>query len=256
MGRLKALLVLLLTFAVLVAGLFLPAAVSALADRAGAGQIYREPVQSVELELLLDEQRTSTDLLEFLSWYSAGYTYPIPEERASMTKDQVEKAVAEELGRYSEAGIYSDIGFFYNDVTTYIMVNPENPEDYRVFWNVSFVKEEKPYESVVLHIDDVTGKILYISYDVYGTFDKETAFDDGRALLKKVTDVYFTGLGLTGLGYQEIQKGGNEKVSVTEKQLDGGVLCLEYVFRDSAYGEFRMEFYSTGVGGFYVWFPG
>lgn len=253
MGRLKALLVLLLTFAVLVAGLFLPTVVSGLADRAVEGQIYREPIQSVELELVPDDQRASADLLQRLSWYGGGYYFHTAEENLTMTEDQARQALEKGLRRYNEAGILPDFDPSVYEVQPFIMIDQENPENYFFFWNASFVNGNKPYDSVFLQIDDATGKIIYIQLN--NESEMEVTKENQRILLEKVTDVYFTGLGLTGLGYRELQKSGNEKVSVVENELEWGTTCLEYTFRDSAYGEFRMEFYAIGVDSFYIFFP-
>ena len=255
MQRLKAFLVVLLTCAALAAGALLPQAVSYVTDQAKTGELSSVTIQSVELEILSDEQRESKDMMRILSQYGNRNDYPITEDEASMTADEAANAAVEGLRKYEEAGIFLGIEPTYYDVQPYIGISKTDASSYNLFWTVSFVKEDKPYQSVFLHIDDETGKILCIKYELYGSFDTKTAYENEHMIAEKFTEVYFSELGLDDLSMANIQYRDVESVRVSEGTLDGEVLCVEYTFSESEYGGFTMEFYVTGPGGFYVYFP-
>lgn len=172
-----------------------------------------------------------------------------------MTEDEVYEAAITGLQKYADAGIFLGIEPTYSAAEPYLGISREDITNYYRFWTVSFVKEDAPYQSVFLHIDDETGKILYIKYEVYGSFDPETAYEKERLIMEKFTEVYFRELGLNELGLADIQYRDVEPVRVEEGVLDGDVLCVEYTFTESEYGEFTMEFYVTGAGAFSVYFP-
>lgn len=258
MSRLKIVLTLLLTLAALTAGAFLPQAVSGMADRAKMGETSTAPIQSLELEILSEQQRESRDMLRLLSQCGNRSNYPILAEEAAMTEDEVYKAAVEGLQKYADAGIFDGFEPTFHAAEPYLGLSKDDFSNYCRFWTVSFVKEDTSYESLFLHIDDESGKILlvnYENYEVYGGFNAATAYEYNHAVMEKFTDIYFSELGLDGLCFADIRNDIPENLVVDEMHLDKEVFCVRYTFMESDYNEFSMEFYVSSSGAFSVHFP-
>lgn len=255
MGKRIAVFFVVLTAVLIVAGAFLPEIAAAVMDASIHDKTGTAPMQPLELEVREDaptnEEREYADLTAKLILASRMYTIPIRDNGTSMSEGDVFAAAEKAMTDYIDAGIFEWFDVTYSSADPMLGLDAENPENYMTFWTVYFANESDPYQTLLLHIDDETGRVLYIKYEKYGSFSMEGVWERNRKLLESVTSVFFRQAGLseakdyadsTGIGLEILEH-------------DGGVTCMRYSFGDVLYGELNIEFYATGTGEFETYFP-
>lgn len=253
MRKLLLPLFLLLIAGLLVTGAFLPQITAAVMDGAAGEAAATAPMQSVELKFGADNQQPGYMMrkLALEQWMT---TVPITADETSMTEDEVYAAVETGMEPYLEAGIFEWFDFTYRMAEPYFGLDPYDKSNYMVFWGVTLVNESDPYQSLFLHIDDETGRILYIKYETYGDDRLNYYFPENhRLMMEGFVDAYYSPLELTQADLAEYKD--LLGTSVEELDLTDDVTAVRYSFDDTQYGEIRVEFYIT-PSGFYVYFPG
>ena len=100
---------------------------------------------------------------------------------------------------------------------------------------------------MLLDIDDETGKILCIRYDVYDSYSMDGVWERNKTIMDAFTDIYFAQIGMT--------EAAESAASIAYFERDGGVSSALYGFGDVTYGEIKLEFYVEGSGGFFLYLP-
>lgn len=249
MRELKNLLILLITLGLLVLGANLPGLVAALQDSATAGSAGYSDIQPVSLDLSGERRYLSpVEKLRLLGQYN---NIPITAGQAAMTEDDVYATVIAQMDRYAAAGIFEWFEMTSQMAQPFLCVDPQDPSRYNIFWTVTLVNEKEPFQSLIVDMDDETGTICAIRYDLYGTYDVNGVWERSYQVLDAVATVYLNGLGvLADRSETEVAPAFYEYL-----ELDGEVLCGRLAFADDAGEEIRMEFYVNGTGGFYTYFP-
>ena len=245
MRKMRLPLILLLTGALIVIGAFLPGIVSAVIDRTVMGKSENASMQSVQLEFS-GETWEPDDMMKKLAVEQIMYTIPISAKDASMTEEEVYAAVEDCMEKYVSNGIFSWFEDTYRMTETYLAVSPDNMN---IIWAVNIVRKDDPYQNLFLHLDDETGKILYLDYVSY---DPDGAFypEDQSYVLDAFAGIYFEQLGLTDLTDPDPYA----QYPAAEEIQENDVWCRRYTFPDTEYGEIILEFYVKSTG-FYISFP-
>lgn len=248
MRKLKVLLLILLTILLLIVGANLPKVVAAVQDST-ANTVGYSDMQSVSLDL--SGTRSSLSTAEKLLLLRSNNILSITEDEASMTLDEVYAAMEAAMEPYEDAGIFQWFKATSADYIPVICLDPENPERYNIFWSVSMVNKNEPYQILMLDIDDETGIPFSIRYETYGSYSLNNVLERNYTVMKAFTDIYFRQLGWTeSADYAESTDTGYEY-----GVLDGEVSLSRYSFGDVRYGEVIIDFYVTGTGSFYNYFP-
>lgn len=189
----KTALCLALTAALLVGGAFLPKGADLLLDGNKSDGVAYTELRTVELNLKQDEAGAPEGFEAKLALYGGMYTVPVGEEAASLSREQALAAAVGELTAYMDAGLMAWCDFTYQSLELYIGIDPLEPNNNNLFWTVSFVEEGEPYSSIFLHLDDETGKILYLTYD-----SQLVNYDEAerQRVAELVPELYFTALGM------------------------------------------------------------
>lgn len=244
MRKIKTLLVFLITLGLLGAGAYLPQLVAAVKDRKNLNQPGSQNMASVALDLSGERKGLSTagkiDLLR------RGKTIAVTEREASMMEADVNAAVEILMDDYIAAGIFNWFEYTSWVAQPYLCVDLEAPDNFCVFWSVTIINENKPYQTLEVDIDDETGKIFSIRYDRFGEFPLNGVWERNMATADAFVHVYLNQLELL----EE-----NVEPHMEYHELDGHVLCGGFSFEDEEYGGLRIEFYTSGNGAFWLYFP-
>lgn len=227
----------------------LPAVVAlwqdAAADRSGYAQM-----QSIMLEL--GRENVSMPIMGKLAILSGGEAIAVnPSEVSSRTEEEIFQAAQEQMSVYEDAGIFRWFAVSNCSAQLNLAIDPEDASNYLVYWTVSYNGDEKSTRGLVLDMDDETGKILRIHYDVFESYSMDGVWERNGAMMEQFTAIYFAQLDLQEAA-QYARTAGN---GYAYYDRDGGVSSAVYSFGDVTYGEVNLEFYVEGAGGFYLFFP-
>lgn len=248
MRKLKIPLLILLTIVLLIAGASLPTIVAAVQDRVTVDHSGFGDMPSIELTLSRDKD--SMDAAEKLLLLAADNRIYISEAEANMTADDALTALCAEMDRYIDAGIFEWFDASSISCEPFICIDTNDTQRYNIFWTITMINKNEPYQVLMADMDDETGVIYSLRYEAYQEYALNGVWERNETVMDAFTDLYFQALGWTeaaeyarstGIGYEYLE-------------LDGEVSCARYSFGDTQYGEINMEFYVYGSGGFITYF--
>lgn len=260
MTKVKKSAIVLLAIVLLAGFALLPQAVSALSDRLENRKAGTAPVQSVDLIIdAIPNSETDTIgtpgyILRRLALEQNMTSVPILSDAATMTQDEALTAAQEAMDAYVQNSVFEWFEPTYSMAQPYLGVDPDNMSNSAVFWGVTFTREEKAaYHSLFVHIDDQTGKIVYIKYETYSKNGYPFYYPENQRLtLEGFVSAFLYPLGLEGVDTREYE--GLVDIGISEENLSDGYLCTQYTFVDAQYGKICLEFHVT-PSGFYVHYP-
>lgn len=247
MRNFRIILLILLTGMIVAAFAGLPSMVGSWQDRSEASRSGSELLQRITLDLH-DENETMPILKKLAMLDDVEVISINSTEITAMTEEEVYLAAQMQMAAYEEAGIFQWFPVDLCWAQLKLGFDPEDATNYVVFWTVGYSSQDR---RLLLDIDDETGKILTICYDVYGTYDSNNLWERNRKIMDSFTDIYFSQLGLT-----EMAEAAESIPACYEYcERDGDVSNAIYQFGDALYGEIDMEFYVTAPGGFSLVLP-
>lgn len=251
MRKLKTITILLLTVLLIAALALMPKAVAGISDHMANEQPGTAPMQSVELALGTDKTDKPGYMMRKLALEQRMTTIPIKPEQAKMTEEEVFTATQDGMAVYMEADMFEWFEYTFSSAEPYLGIDPEDKNNNTIFWGVTFTAQGTPYHHLFVHIDDETGKILYIAYETYGEDQYNYYYPENqRLMMEGFVDSFFRPLNLTQRSeYENLQA-----ESVSEPKVTDDVTCVRYTFEDAQYGIINVEFYITPVG-FNLAFP-
>ena len=252
MRKLKTLLVLMLTGLLFAFFAVLPQLAGVLYDDMFRGQSGSSPIQSVELELHDMDSDAPGYMLRKLALERSQTSVPITPQQASMTEEEVIAAAQAGMEIYVDAGIFEWFDCTYQGAEPYFGLEPSDKNRHMIFWSVVFTNENPPYQSLLLHIDDETGKIIYIKYEDNGTTREFANAEAAEQLLDRFIHAFLSPLSLlpSQLGTYENLEGSVSRE--TTHYINGSDVIFSY--RDAQYGDIYVVLAVTNTG-FYATFP-
>lgn len=253
MSKLKTGLVLLLTVLLIAALALLPQAVAGLSDFLGNEKPGSATMQSVELAFDVNWIEEPGYMMRKLALEQNMSTVPIAPEQAAMTEEEVLTAAQDAMTPYMEAGVFDWFEYTFSSVEPYLAVDPGDKNNNSIFWSVAFVREEKPYQSLFLHLDDETGCILFLSYETYGP-DRFNYYypENQRLMMEGLVDSFLEPLKLTASQLSEYDN--LEGCAVAEQKMTDDVTCVRYTYEDAQYGTIDVAFLISPEG-LHIYFP-
>lgn len=253
MHRLKNIFTVLLTVILIMAGAVLPSVVSSVFDDAVIEKSGSRSVNTVQLNVSNEEDRTEkSDLLKKLAMMKNMNTIPVTENETTMTVDDACTAADLCLQEYKSVGIIPDFDVTYWSAEPYMAVESQNVGNYFFFWTVNLVNEYEPYHNLLLHIDDETGRILYINFISNA---EEYMNTDRYTLMESFSKIYLQELGILQ-DVQEINEA-NGEFAYVDGEIDSGndILQKRYCISDDTYGDILIDLYVNISGCIEVYFP-
>ena len=251
MRKLKTLLILMLTGLLFAFFAFLPRLTGAFYDDRLQGQSGSAPIQSVELVLNDMDSDAPGYMLRKLALERSMTDVPITSQQASMTEEEVIAAAQAGMEIYVDAGIFEWFDCTYQGAEPYFGLEPSDKSRHMIFWSVIFTNENSPYQSLLLHIDDETGKIIYIKYE---TYEKRDFADDvtRQKMMEGFVYAFLSPLSLLPSQIGEYENlNGTISQEITEYPDNS---TMVYTYRDAQYGDIRVVFTIIPMG-FYLVFP-
>lgn len=145
------------------------------------------------LQLHLNAEQPALTALEKLVLLCRGKTVNITQDQATMTEADVQKAVYSCMTEYENAGIVQWFEPTQMSMQPHLMYDPADSARHLVVWTVTMIGGgQDPEQVLLMDIDDETGTILCISYDVYGAFSMEGVWERNQVVMEKFTDIYFS----------------------------------------------------------------
>lgn len=247
MNKRKTAVFLLFSLLLIVALSALPRAVATISDARAKGKADSAPMQSVELDLDSEKTEKTGYMMRKLALEQNMTDIPIDPEQASMTQEDVLIAALVGMEAYVQADLFAWFEYTYCSVETYLAIDSEQKSNLGMIWSVTLSDQSESYNSLFLHIDDETGKIIYINYE---TSDKvHYAFSDLEKqgqMLDDLADAFFHPLNLTA--------GDEWEALAVERNFVDDSISATYTFEDTEYGTICVEFYIMPTG-FRVSFP-
>lgn len=229
--------------ALLFAGAFFPKIISEIFDRSNAGIPSYHNIPPLQLHLNDVEPVLTT--MEKFALLSCGMAVNISQNQATMTEAVVQEAVYSRMVEYEKALIFQWFEPTRTSMQPYLMYDPSDSARHFVVWTVAMIGEN---QSLLVEIDDETGNILRISYEIFGEFSMDGIWERNKAVMDKLIDIYFSQLGL----YYDIE---NATISRMDyREVDGGLTEMYFVFEEDTYGIHYILFNVYGTGGFDISF--
>ena len=163
MRRLKAVAAILLAFVLIVGLSLLPHGVAGISDVLTNEKPGTVSMRTVELTVYSDQTDEPGYMLRRLALEQRMTTIPIKPDHAKMTEEEVLTAAVDGMAPYIEAKTFEWFEYHFFKAEPYLCIDPENKNNNTIFWGVTFAVKDKPYHNLFLHIDDETGKIIYIN---------------------------------------------------------------------------------------------
>lgn len=247
MRKFRTALILLITMACLTLGAFLPMLIAAATD-CNLNQSGSRELPSVAFDVS-DSSGESRSLSAAgkIALLRDGKMINITEKEASMNAAQVNAAVEKAMSEYIDAGIFDWFEYTTWNAQPKLCIDPDTPDNYGIFWTVTMVNENPSYQSLMMDIDDETGKVFSIRYDIYGEYSLEGIEERNSSIRDAFVHVYLSQLGILDL--QE-----NVEPYVEYGELDGEVFYGVFLLRDAEYGDIPIEFNVAGPGSFWIFF--
>lgn len=247
MHRLKAVIAVFLSM-VLITGLaLLPKGIAGISDYFSNEKPGTASIHTVELSVYSDQTDEPGYMMRKLALEQRMNTIPIEPEQASMTEEDVLNAALEGMVAYEDVNVFKWFEYTFFSAEPYLGVDPENQNNNSIFWGVQFTREEKPYQNLFLHIDDETGRILYLSYETYGPdADKYYEPENQRLMMEGFVDAFFRPLRLTASEMSEYKNFIGTEIS--EKETPDDATIVSYTYEDAVYGAIHVTFHISPEG--------
>lgn len=248
MRNLKTSLLLLLTVLLLAGFAALPVIAASLQDSRVVNQSGYQQMQTMKLDY--GNEIETLPIMGKLALFTIMQTIDIDASQASMTEEEAFLAAETQMKAYEEAGIFQWFDVALRSATPKLGIDPNDATNYVVFWTVTYISEKSQNQTLLLDIDDETGKILCIRHEVYESYSMDGVWERNQKIMNAFTDIYFSQLGMT-----EAKEYAESEAGFEYYERDGGVSNALYSFGDVNYGEISIDFIVEGAGGFYLYFP-
>lgn len=248
MRKMKTPLVLLITVLVLTLLAVMPRIVAVISDLCANRQPSSAPMPSIVLQFSESKTLDPGAMLQRLALEQNMNTIPIVAEQALMTEAEAYAAVEKLMQEYCDSGIFDWFDYSHRSAQPYLAMDPDDTTNFGIVWAVNFVHEDDPYENLFVHLDDTTGRILYMDYY---TVEERFPPEEQAYVFEPLVTIFLNQLGLM---YANDYFGENVDTQVTEQQVGDDGYMVRYTFRDIEYGEIVLEFH-VAPHGFYTTMP-
>lgn len=243
-----------MTALLIVALALMPQVVAGISDFIENEKPGTAPMQSVELALGADKTEMPGYMMRRLALEQRMTTIPIEPEQAAMTEEEAIAAAQNAMAVYIEANIFDWFDYSFCSAEAYLGIDPEDKSNNMIFWGVTFAAQADPYHYLFVHIDDETGKILYLSYETYGPDQFDYYYKENQLLMMEgFVDSFLRPLNLA-LG-QLTEYENLVSSSAAEQKLTDDVTCVVYTYEDTEFGTIHVGFHISPKG-LCVYFPG
>ncbi len=165
MYRFKTALALLFVTAVILGCGVLPKIAAAITDGVHQNAPGFAPMSAISFTPGVPETDTMQYYLDRLALHGNMYSMPVKAEAAAMTEEAVLAAAMEQMGAYESFGVLQHFEDGYTYAEPYYAIALNDVENTAVYWTVYSNTDTNPASSLLVYLDDATGKILSIDFE-------------------------------------------------------------------------------------------
>lgn len=196
MRKLKILLLILFTIALLVAGANLPGIMATVQDGTTVNHSGFSEMDSISLDFSGSDTSgsdTTGSLLEKLALIRDGSFYDVSPGNTTISQGDIEEIVRAGLAPYYEVNLIPDDWGKYEFSALPNLVYSSTPiSTYGILWVVT-IHWPQSGDNLELYVDDETGRILYLHYNTAVPMDLYT----DRGYMIALSNAYFTSTGIS-----------------------------------------------------------
>lgn len=248
MKKLKIPVLVLITLGILVVFALLPRLISSALDV----KLRQTPSFSDMLSIQLNagSQTQSFSAMDKLAFLSVAEAANTTQDQMRMDEEEVNNAVYEFLHQCESAGIIQIFEPSSVSMAPKLLYDLTDPEKHIFVWTVTMIYKEEPNQVLRMDVDDETGQILCITYGNYQEYSMDGVWERNKTVVDALSDIYFSQLGLSDIWQNNVDSASDALIDYNYNEVDGGVTEAVYVFRNTLYGEFIIQFTVDGAGGF------
>ena len=246
MGRIKSILVILLTAALLVGGSLLPTAATRIQDKTTMNTVQYENIEA--LQLRLEEEALSMTYPEKMFLMMHGVGMDITDEDTRIKEKNLMEATYTAIAPYMDLFLGGSFDCDYLEYYPVMVYDESDPSHYAYYWHVILSLDVSENDTVSVILDDETGKVIAIEM-----------IDPGMALeldyLQKLQDA-LAGIYLEDLGIEPVAQWPlaleNADVYGDYEAMGMTVAAAQYQFVTARYGDILVQI-GVRTDGFYIY---
>ena len=205
----------------------------------------------VPVQLDISTGNSSITMLDKLALLSSSKAIDITQDQMFMQEEEVYEAVQAFLTQLESAGICH--GFEPSEFSMQPKLVYDLSDSSRNFtlWTISFSRHEEPSQSLMLDVDDETGKILSVRYSIYREYSMEGVWERNKAVIDIFAELYFDQLAMSEI-VASVKANPSFDLGYAYNEVDGGVSEAYYTLSNSDAEKFTIAITVDGAGGFSV----
>lgn len=248
MKKLKIPILILVTLALLLFFALLPKLISFALDIRLSQMPKFSEMLSIQLNTGTKPQEFS--VLDKLAFLSVAEVTDTTQEQMTMNEDEVIDAVSAFMSQCEAAGIFQPFEPSTVSMQPKLHYDLKDPSKHIFVWFVTILYKKEPNQVLRLDVDDETGQILCITYGNYQEYSMDGVWERNKTVVDAFSDIYFSQLGLSDIWQNNVDSASDALIDYNYNEVDGGVTEAVYVFHNTLYGEFIIQFTVDGAGGF------
>lgn len=235
MGRMKQLLLIIPVIAILVVCAFLPGITLGLMDRVNLNTSAAAPIQSIQLTPEENGELGPEYFFQKLLLQKNIYdTISLSPEAASLTDREALDTVIKQLQEYYYAELIPQLDFMDYSAKPFLQFGLDNTGS--ISWLVSLGSDG---DSVLVLLDDATGKILQLSYHTSAHTSAKYPPDDCYSRVEALANIFFGQLGILPRYVILIQE---RELESGNRELESGAMVYDYTLAISEDAQLTVQF--------------
>lgn len=182
MGKIKNLVILLLTILSIILAAFLPRIAGWMTDAISLDGVSYSPVPAVQLQLR--ENMPVSGKLALMC--RMDHVIEISPELAELSDEEVRLGALAALEPYISSGLIPEFDIWSLDARALLIQTPDSPDRSGIIWSVIISGNPNGDPYICLDLDDTTGRLLRINFT-----DSHWAQSDAANCLNLFTSIYF-----------------------------------------------------------------
>ncbi len=186
MYKLRTALLLLLVMAVILGCGALPKIAGSIADGVNQNVPGFAHISAISFTPSVPGTDTMQYYLDRLALHGNMYSMPVKTEVATMTEEDVLSAAMEQIGAYESLGVLLPFEDSSIQVEPLFAIDINDVENTAVYWTVYANTTTKPADSLLIYLDDATGKIISMNFESTDGLYEDCTVDERRELIDRI----------------------------------------------------------------------
>lgn len=159
-------------------------------DRLQLSQTATAPLEGVQIAPTTPATDTMAYYLERLALHGNMYSIPVDTEVAVMTEEEVRSAAMEQMQAYESLGVLHPFEGGDTIVQPLFAIAVKDVNHTGVYWTVYANTDAHPSSSLLVYLDDATGKVLSIDFESIDGLYEDCTLDERRKLIEDLAATF------------------------------------------------------------------